>query len=478
MTLWNYDSLQQALKDTLQDIGSIAKDKSLSVDQVVIDSRKPCPNSLFVALKGENTDGHNFLNQAQESGAKIAIVSHLPENFNNPDLHLILVKDTLEALHKLANFSRQRTKAKIIAITGSVGKTGTKEMLRCVFSSQGQTYANTGNFNNHIGLPLSLANMPVNCEYGIFEMGMNHLGEIEPLSKLTKPHLAIITNVGPVHIEFFKDEQEIALAKSEIFSGLVANGFALINRDNPHFEYLANRAKINNIKDENLLNFGTSHRSHYQITNQEIKGVNNSQVAVKLKNNQTISYQVSCTNQAVVVNSAIAVVALDLFAKNFTNGIEAIKNYSSTDGRGKISEIQIADKNIVIIDDTYNASVLSMKAGIEHASNLKKILNKKRVICALGDMLELGEKSLELHHKVIAYLKEFNIDLAILVGGQMTNASSEIKIENFQTFANSNEAGLNTFNLLEDGDILYLKGSRGTKMEKIIEKLTNKTSAH
>lgn len=478
MTLWNYDSLQQALKDILQDIGTIAKDKSLSVDQVVIDSRKPCQNSLFIALKGENTDGHNFLNQAQESGAKIAIVSHIPENFNNPNLQLILVKDTLEALRKLALFSRQRTKAKIIAITGSVGKTGTKEMLRCVFSSQGQTYANTGNFNNHIGLPLSLANMPLNCEYGIFEMGMNHLGEIEPLSKLAKPHLAIITNVGPVHIEFFKDEQEIALAKSEIFSGLVANGFALINRDNPHFEFLANRAKINNISEDNLLNFGTSHRANYQIINQEIKGLNNSQVSVKLKNNQSISYQVSCTNQAVVVNSVIAVVALDLFAKNFSNGIEAIKNYSSSDGRGKISEVKIAEKNIIVIDDTYNASVLSMKAGIEHASNLKKILNKKRVICAIGDMLELGEKSLELHHKVIAYLKEFNIDFAILVGSQMTNASSEVKIENFTTFANSNEASYAVADLLHDGDILYLKGSRGTKMEKIIEKLTNKNSAH
>ncbi|MFM2200182.1 MAG: hypothetical protein RL769_235 [Pseudomonadota bacterium] len=478
MTLWNADSLTQSLKDILVEANSINFDKNLNLEAVFIDTRKPSPNSIFVALKGENTDGHNFLNQAIQAGAKVAIVSHIPENFSDSKLILILVKDTLEALRKMAQYSRSRSKAKIIAVTGSVGKTSTKEMLKTVFSSQGKTYANTGNFNNHIGLPLSLANMPIDCEYGIFEMGMNHLGEIEPLSKLAKPHIAIITNVGPVHIEFFKDEQEIALAKSEIFLGLQAGGLALINRDNPHFEYLHNRAKLCNINEENIINFGTSHRANYQITNQEIKGPNHTQVSLKLKNGNVISYQVSCTNQAVVVNSAIAVIALEFFAKNFNNSIEAIKDYSNSPGRGKISEINVNNKNIIVIDDTYNASVLSMKAGIEHASNLKKILNKKRIICALGDMLELGDKSAELHQKVIGYVKEFNIDLAILVGKNMTQASLELESKNYKTFANSQDASEEINNFLEDEDVIYLKGSRGTKMEKILEKLTNHSSAH
>lgn len=478
MTLWNADSLSQSLKDILVETNSINFDKNLNLETVFIDTRKPSSNSIFVALKGENTDGHNFLNQAIEAGAKIAIVSHIPENFSKNNLILILVKDTLEALRKMAQYSRNRSKAKIIAVTGSVGKTSTKEMLKTVFSSQGKTYANTGNFNNHIGLPLSLANMPIDCEYGIFEMGMNHLGEIEPLTKLAKPHIAIITNVGPVHIEFFKDEQEIALAKSEIFLGLQAGGLVLINRDNPHFEYLHNRAKLCNINEENIINFGTSHRANYQITNQEIKGPNHTQVSLKLKNGNVISYQVSCTNQAVVVNSAIAVIALEFYAKNFNSAIEAIKDYSNSPGRGKISEINVNNKNIIVIDDTYNASVLSMKAGIEYASNLKKILNKKRIICALGDMLELGDKSAELHQKVIGYVKEFNIDLAILVGKNMTQASLELESNKYKTFVNSQDASEEINNFLEDQDVIYLKGSRGTKMEKILEKLTNNSSAH
>jgi UDP-N-acetylmuramoyl-tripeptide--D-alanyl-D-alanine ligase len=478
MKLWNIESLNQALKEILIENTHQDHQTITEYDEVIIDSRKPSNNSVFIALKGENNDGHNFLNQAYQSGAKIAIVNYIPTDFNNDQLKLIVVSDTYQALYKLAQFSRSRTKAKIIAITGSVGKTGTKEMLKTVFQSQGKTFANHGNFNNHIGLPLSLANLPADCEYGIFEMGMNHLKEIEPLSNLAKPHLAIITNVGPVHIEFFKDEQEIALAKSEIFSGLVANGFVLINRDNPHFEFLANRAKINDVKDENILNFGTSHRAIYQIIKQEIQAINHTEVSLKLKNGDIIDYQVSYTNQAVVVNSAIAIVALDLFSKNFNLGIQEIKKFTSSAGRGAVSEILVNSKKITLIDDTYNASVLSMKSGIENANNLKRILNKKRIVCALGDMLELGDKSIELHDKVIGYLKEYNIDLAILVGQRMKNSTVNIEEISHHNFSNSIEASESIESLLENDDILYIKGSRGMKMEKIIEKLTNKSSAH
>ena len=178
----------------------------------------------------------------------------LTENGDAFFTKFILVKNTFSALYKLAQYSRNRSEAKIIAITGSVGKTGTKEMLKSAFLSQGKTFATQGNLNNHIGAPLSLCNFSADYEYGIFEIGMNHLGEIEPLSKLVKPDLAVITNVGPVHIEFFKDEQEIALAKSEIFSGLKNNGIALINADNQHFDFIKERAKSCKIKEENINN--------------------------------------------------------------------------------------------------------------------------------------------------------------------------------------------------------------------------------
>jgi len=482
MTLWTNDLLHQALKEILVEPSKLNKNKNLnsqtSFDAIFIDTRKPTPNSIFVAIKGENTDGHNYLKQAVEAGAKVAIVNNVPQNSQNLDLIFIVVKDTIQALHKIAEFARLRSKAKIFAVTGSVGKTGTKEMLKTAFASQGKTYANAGNLNNHIGLPLSLCNLPIDCEYAIFEMGMNHLGEIEPLSKLAKPHLAVITNVGPVHIEFFKDEQEIALAKSEIFTGLMVGGYALINRDNPHFEFLLNRARANKINEENIINFGTNHRANYQITHTEIKNSSLTSVSLRLKNGKNISYEVACTNQAVIFNSAITVVAIDLFGKNLQSALEAIKNYSSGAGRGKVSEITYNNKHLTIIDDTYNASLLSMKAGIEHASNLKKILQKKRVICALGDMLELGDKSTELHFKVVNYVKEYSIDYAILVGPKMKEASANLDVKTFSTFDNSVLASENFEDLLQDGDVLYLKGSRGTKMEKILEKLTNKNSDH
>ena len=235
MILWTTKEIAEALLDELKN--SINNSENLSIENVFIDSRKKVHAGLFIALKGENTDGHKYLSQAFENGANFAIVEEVPEEVKNSNFtsRLILVKNTYKALDKLAEFSRKRTKAKIIALTGSVGKTGTKEMLKLAFSTQGKTFANSGNLNNHIGLPLSLSNLEADCEYAIFEMGMNHLNEITHLSKIARPHVAIITNVGPVHIEFFKNEQEIALAKSEIFAGLEENGVAILNADNIHF---------------------------------------------------------------------------------------------------------------------------------------------------------------------------------------------------------------------------------------------------
>lgn len=252
MTLWTKQELISALGDEF--ITHNLPDKlswEASIDETIIDSRKAAKNKLFIALKGENHDAHNFLDQVFENDCEIAII-HREEDFEKfktplsenkmPKNKIILVKNTFVALYKLADFSRNRSSAKIIGITGSVGKTGTKEMLNAAFSTQGKTFATVGNLNNHIGLPLSLCNFSKDCEYGIFEMGMNHLGEIALLSNLAKPHLAIITNVGPVHIENFRNEEEIAIAKSEIFSGLTKEGIVLINQDNKYFEFIKDKA--------------------------------------------------------------------------------------------------------------------------------------------------------------------------------------------------------------------------------------------
>src|SRR3989338_3695812 len=439
MNLWNKEELIAALGDELLQNNL---PENLVIDEVVIDGRKATKNGLFIAIKGEKNDGHDFLNQATENGCTTAIIDKLT-TYHLP-LTTILVKNTFTALYKLAEFSRKRSKAKIIAITGSVGKTGTKEMLKLVFESQGKTFATAGNLNNHIGLPLCLCNFARDSDFGIFEMGMNHAGEIEPLSKLVKPHLALITNVGPVHIEFFKNEEEIAKAKAEIFSGLVDGGICLINADNKHFELLKKLAK-------NYVSFGEKKPCDYQIIKSETSSANNSVVEAKLKNGNKIYYEIATSQPATIFNSIITVACLDLLGNDFAKGISSMKNLKTANGRGNVIETN----NLTIIDDSYNASVLSMRAGLEHAANLKKILGKKRVVAALGDMLELGEKSVELHEEIADYLLQFHIDFAVLVGNNMTQISKNLPTNSYKTFSDSQTASLEIESLLQDGDIQF-----------------------
>ena len=475
MTIWTKIELLEALaEETIK----YSLPDNLVIDEVVIDSRKTPKSGLFIAIHGDNNDGHNYLKQASDNGCS-AFIIHSEDSIKTLQYpNFILVKNTFIALYKLAHYSRNRSKAKIIAITGSVGKTGTKEMLKLAFSTQGETFATAGNLNNHIGLPLSLCNFSSACKYGIFEMGMNHLGEIDPLSNLARPHLALITNIGPVHIENFKNEEEIAIAKSEIFSGLTGGGTALINADNTHFEFIKKRANYYKIKDQNIISFGEENSSDYQILSFEIKNSQMSEVRAKLKNGVEFSYQINSTNPAIIFNSIIVISCLDLLSANVSLGISTLKNLQISDGRGKTSEVIIDQKNITIIDDSYNASVLSMKAGLQHASYLKKALGKKRVVAALGDMLELGANSEELHGQIAKYIDKYKIDFTILTGLEMQKLAKNLNQNSYKTFLDSAAASIEIKDLLQDGDILYIKGSRGMKMEKIIENLTNKKSAH
>ncbi len=449
MTLWTKSELLEALSDELLEDNL---PENLEIDEVVIDSRKTPKSGLFIALHGEKNDGHDFVDQAVANGCGVALVD---KKITHKALTL-LVKNTFTALYKLAEFSRKRSKAKIIGLTGSVGKTGTKDMLELVFKTQGKTFATVGNLNNHFGVPLSLCNFPRDCDYGIFEMGMNHAGEIEPLSKLAKPHLAIITNVGPVHIEFFENEEGIAAAKAEILSGLVGEKIALLNFDNPHFEFLKQRAQ--GLK---MFSFGKKTGADYQILSDEI--------IAKLPSGKEISYQINSQHPAIIFNSIIVIACLDLFGNDFEKGISALKNLQSKDGRGKITECN----GVAIIDESYNASLLSMRAGLEYAVGQKKFLGKKRVVAALGDMLELGEKSSEIHEKTVNFLSEFGIDFAVLVGEKMSAAAKNLPKNSYQIFPDSSNASLAIKDLVRDGDILYIKGSRGMKMETIIKNLTS-----
>jgi UDP-N-acetylmuramoyl-tripeptide--D-alanyl-D-alanine ligase len=471
MTLWTKEELLEALGSQILESNFIG---NIEVDEVVIDSRKITNSGLFIAIKGDINNGHEFIGQAATNGCKLAIISEAVDT----KISTILVKNTLIALSKLAEFSRQRSQAKIIGITGSVGKTGTKEMLKSAFKTQGKTFATVGNFNNHIGAPLSLSNFARDCDFGIFEMGMNHPGEIEPLSKLIRPHLAIITNVGPVHIEFFKDEEEIALAKSEIFAGLNADGIILLNADNSHFSFLKKRANSYNIPEEKQISFAEKNSANYQILSSRLLDIARSEIAIKLKNNKEISYEIASSNPAVIFNSAVIIACLDLIGNDLAKGVFAFKNLETASGRGKIHQITLGEKNITIIDDSYNASLTSMQAGLTHAINLKNLLHKNRVIAALGDMLELGDKSDQIHSQALQFAEEIKIDFAILVGEKMKKAAENLAANSYSYFENSLMAEKEMNNILADGDILYLKGSRGIKMENLIKNLITNSSVH
>lgn len=461
MTLWTKKELIKALSD---EILEYKISDNLEIDEVLIDSRKITKNGLFIAIKGENNDGHKFLNQAFANGCILAITERSEQQ------NFVKVKDSFRALYKLAEFSRNRSKAKIIAITGSVGKTSTKELLKLALENYGKTFATIGNLNNHFGVPLSLCNFEKDCDFGIFEMGMNHLNEISPLSQLTKPHLAIITNVAPVHIEFFKNEQEIALAKAEIFTGLKNDGIVLINRDNQHFEFLKKQAKKLDIK--NIFTFGENLESDFCLKEFFINGISQSKILLKHKE-QEIKYQISTSNKANIFNSIIAVGTLILLLKKLEINLENLKNFKEKSGRGEILEVNCNNKKIIIIDDSYNASLPSIVSGIDYVISLKKSLNKKRVVILLGDMLELGEKSIALHEEVFKKLQNIasEINFIILVGLEMSKISNKLNSNFYKTFLNSELASDEIEDILEDGDILYLKGSRGMKLEKIINKL-------
>ncbi len=441
------------------------------IDEVVIDSRKAAKNKLFIALKGENNDGHDFLDQAFAEACEAAIIQDEIFFKNNPDKNLILVKDTFKTLYDLAKFARKRTNAKIIAITGSVGKTGTKEMLKSAFKTQGKTYATSGNLNNHFGLPLTVCNIPLDSEFAILEMGMNHLGEIEPLTKLAKPDVAIITNITSAHIGNFKNEGEIALAKSEIFAGLDNEGIAIINGDNIHFNFLKKQAEKQNLKPENILSFGKNLQSQYCLKSLETKDANHSIVELTTKNNGEISYKISSSHKAIIFNSLIIAACLDLLAKNIADGLKSLENIEASKGRGNVFDVKIGEKNITVIDDSYNANLASMKAGIEYLSDLKYVLKKKRTVAVLGDMFELGEKSDEIHEEVLGATQEKSIDLLLLAGENMKKAT-KILDKNFKTYLNSSELSLDIKNCLENDDILLVKGSRGMKMEEVLQKLS------
>ena len=469
MSIWNIEDIRAALDSEI--ISDNVKE-DINIDLVEIDSRRVKKNTLFICIKGDNNDGHNFIEKAFEKGAAIILASEVAEEFSN-DPRIILVKDGLNCLNKLAIFARARSKAKIIAITGSVGKTTTKDICSFILSKISNCYSTYGNFNNHFGVPITLANLVEDIDFAVIEVGMNHAKEIEYLSKMIRPDIAVITTVNSAHIGNFSNETEIAKAKSEIFIGLKEDGYAIINRDNQYYDFLKNEALQLNIPEEHIIGFGFDETSDIRITSiEDIKNKLSSKISVLFnKERDNISYEINTIHQGVILNSLIVIAILRILEIDVNEASRLFADIELRNGRGNIVKTSKNNLNLTIIDDSYNANPSSTLAAIDYLNDIKKINNKNNVTIILGDMFELGDQEIAEHIKIGKNLANSHIDKILLVGDLMKNIDKESFNKEIFYFDNSDQAAENIHSIINNGDIILVKGSRGMQMEKIIEKI-------
>jgi UDP-N-acetylmuramoyl-tripeptide--D-alanyl-D-alanine ligase len=457
-TLWNSKDAELATS------GNSTKDWQAS--GVCIDSRKVQKGDLFIAIIGENNDGHEYVRAALDAGAVAAMVNFIPENVGQ-NAPLLVVSDTTEALWDLARFSRERIKGKVIMVTGSVGKTSTKEMLAHALESQGKIYATEGNLNNHYGLPLTLARTEANVDYAILEVGMNHAGEISPLSVLGKPDVAIITTVEPVHLEFFEGVEQIADAKAEVFDGLSENGIAILNRDNPHFAKLKNIAKSLDIKD--VYCFGAAEGADFGLVSykEQLEGGQVSAICQGVK----LDYLIGIAGEHQAKNSLAVLAAISAAGGNIKKAAQSFASFQAKSGRGKRHQLKTNFGEITLIDDTYNASPASVTAALKVLGDNKK-QDAGRAVAVLGSMFELGEEAQKMHVDLMQKVVENNIDL-VFTAGELMNKMFDALPANLkgQKAEDSKALAGKVVASLQNGDIILVKGSRGMRMENVVNSI-------
>lgn len=459
--LWTWDNLVPAA------IGVADGRPATPITGFSIDTRSLQPGEVFVALK-DVRDGHDFVLQAFRQGAAAALVSteykRVPE-----DGALLRVADTLQGLRDIAAGARRRTDARIVAVTGSVGKTGTKEALRACLSQLGPTHAAEKSFNNHWGVPLTLARMPADVRYGVFEIGMNHAGEITPLTALVRPHVAIVTTVEPVHLEFFGTTEKIAEAKAEIFGGLEPGGVAVINRDNEHFALLAQRATEHGAR---IVSFGRHENADVrpEVFTLDAEG---SDIAVRI-GGRLITYRVGAPGAHIAQNSLAVVAALDALGVDVEKGISALADVRATKGRGERREVAVPGGSILVIDESYNANPASMRSALAAMATVPRARFPRR-IAVLGDMLELGENSGDLHAALKDPVDAAEVDLVFASGESMQRLFEALPAGRRGAWAPKSEgiaAALG--DAVRAGDVVMVKGSLGSRMALLVDLLLAK----
>ncbi len=435
------------LKEIADILGSDIPATDVKINNISTDSRTIEKNDLFIAVKGEKFDGHNFVKDVLDKGAVAVIVEHIVNDAKKEKQ--IVVSDCLDAYGKIGAHIRNGFKGTLIGLTGSAGKTTTKEEIKFILSHFGKVYATVGNHNNFIGVPESLCKLDLSADFAIIEMGMSAKGEISRLTSYVQPDIALITNVYPMHIEFFPDLEHIALAKAEIFEGLKKGGPAVINADTNFADVLMKKAKE---KTDKIFLFG--------------------------KNNQPkASFELQDEGENHYYNAWATLKIVEALGLNVQKAASYIKDFGALDGRGKKHTLKLEKGGTyTLIDDSYSGQPEAMKLAI---TALDKMPAKKRKIAVLGKMAELGEHSKEKHIEIGKHLSKTNIDIVIGVCPEMKDMLRELPSHIKQYYFDSKD-GLDEFllkELLQNEDILLIKGARYSSMlYQITEELIKKGS--
>jgi UDP-N-acetylmuramoyl-tripeptide--D-alanyl-D-alanine ligase len=436
-----------------------------AISGVSIDSRTVGADEVFFAIKGARVDGHAYVADALARGAALAVVAETKLS-EMPKGALLAVPDVLEALRALAAAARTRAAAKIIAVTGSVGKTGTKEALRHALSREGETYASAASHNNHWGVPLSLARLPETARFGVFELGMNHAGEIAPLARLVRPHVAIITVIEAVHLEFFAGVEAIADAKAEIFSGLERGGAAVLNRDNAQFDRLAAAARAAGAR---VVDFGTHQAAAARLLDVALRPEGSAVHAVIL--GDEITYKIGTPGRHVVENSLAVLAAAKLVGADLALVALALARLQPPKGRGDRFKLALGKGEALLIDESYNANPASMRAALEVLGQAP-IGPRGRRIAVLGEMLELGRQGAALHHELATAVEAAGVDLVFCAGPLMRSLWEALPATRRGGYAESAERiEAEVVAALRPGDAIMVKGSNGSRMGLVAARL-------
>ncbi|MBB4076574.1 UDP-N-acetylmuramoyl-tripeptide--D-alanyl-D-alanine ligase [Bartonella fuyuanensis] len=467
--LWDKQELVSAIDGAV--IGSLPENFS----GVSIDSRTLAKGDIFFCIKGHHLDGHDFAAQAYARGAGVLIVAeHRLTDMEKISAPLIVVPDVLQALEKLAQVSRKRSKAKIIAITGSVGKTTTKEALKQVLATAGKVHANLASLNNCWGVPLTLARMPTESDYGIFEIGMNHKAEIRPLVKLVCPHVALITHICAGHMGFFKDLEEIAEAKAEIFEGMDKESIAILNADSDFFSYFVQKAEQCGVKK--ILSFGEIENADYQARDIHLL-TDSSSMIVRIEGRDR-EVQIGAPGRHIVQNSLAGIAVCDAIGVKLEPVFLSFSHFSPQKGRGVRYQLSLSNGGkFYLIDESYNANPASVRAALELLAT-GPVGAEGRRIAILGDMLELGGYSEKLHRDLIKPIRLSGANPVFLFGEAMKSLVHDLSTYVKVYYAENIEK---IFPLLlteiSPGDLLMIKSSNSLRSSNIVTALLDRYKA-